>query len=84
MAHFLPPNAPLHCHAVGVNIAGEKIVNLLQHHYAKMMKPKGARARSVTQVFVCSIGRNLFEERMQIVSELWNLEIRVEEKKKKK
>jgi histidyl-tRNA synthetase len=76
---FLPPKASLSCAAVGVSIAFEKILSLVVAYELKIIK-KSVHVKlrtSETEVFVCSVGRGLLEERMQIANELWALDIRV-------
>ena len=60
--------------AVGVSIGIERIFNILEEKYKD-----SAEIRSVeTEVFVASIGKNMTKERLKVLNELWDNEIKAE------
>ena len=60
--------------AVGVSIGIERIFNILEEKYKD-----SADIRSVeTEVFVASIGKNMTKERLKVLNELWDNEIKAE------
>jgi len=65
-------NAQVPC--VGVSIGVERIFSLLE----AQMKKKGDKLRTNdTQVYVASPQKGFLQERMKIVTELWNADIKV-------
>eukprot|EP01117_Protostelium_nocturnum_P010558 TRINITY_DN3798_c0_g1_i4.p1 TRINITY_DN3798_c0_g1~~TRINITY_DN3798_c0_g1_i4.p1 ORF type:complete len:1615 (+),score=530.73 TRINITY_DN3798_c0_g1_i4:178-5022(+) len=74
LLEFCPPGAPPYVNAVGVNVAIEKLVSCV----IGAKKGKQKLSTTDTSVFIFSVGRNMLEERMQIASELWSLDIACE------
>jgi histidyl-tRNA synthetase len=81
--HVRIPSTISHNHlapmvAVGVNIAIEKILSLVFAFEQQQGRDKGTKLKtSEVEVFVCSVGRNMLEDRMQIANDLWAVELKV-------
>eukprot|EP01119_Soliformovum_irregulare_P020911 TRINITY_DN6843_c0_g2_i2.p1 TRINITY_DN6843_c0_g2~~TRINITY_DN6843_c0_g2_i2.p1 ORF type:complete len:1469 (-),score=373.99 TRINITY_DN6843_c0_g2_i2:69-4475(-) len=78
VTEFLPPSAPLHCSSVGVIFQVEKMGAIITQFEQKHNKLKGRIRSTEIDVFICSSGRNMLEDRMQIAAELWNVGIKTE------
>jgi len=75
---FDPKGRSVPC--VGVSIGIERLFSIMEANLAK----KNEKARTVdTQVFVISAQKNLAEERMKVVQELWSGDVRTEHSYKK-
>merc|ERR1739838_958805 len=75
---FDPKGRSVPC--VGVSIGIERLFSIMEANLAK----KNVKARTVdTQVFVISAQKNLAEERMKVVQELWSGDVRTEHSYKK-
>ncbi|KAG0168524.1 hypothetical protein DFQ29_010105, partial [Apophysomyces sp. BC1021] len=89
--HFAHPNASANrnLHAVGVNIAVQKLIRHLDMHQSEqvkyLVKAKNEKLRSFgmwapkkCDVYVASVGKVLLHERLEVVRELWSHGIRAE------
>lgn len=65
---------------VGVSIGIERLFSIME---AKMAKEKTKIRAVETQVFVASAQKNLLEERMKLIKELWDAGIKAEQSYKK-
>merc|ERR1712107_186003 len=75
---FDPKGRSVPC--VGVSIGIERLFSIMETNLAKQQKP----IRTVdTQVYVVSAQKQLMEERMKLVDELWAADIRTEHSYKK-
>ncbi|XP_014207541.1 histidine--tRNA ligase, cytoplasmic isoform X2 [Copidosoma floridanum] len=75
---FDPKNKPVPC--VGVSLGIERIFSVIEGTIAK----KGSKVRTTdVQVFVAAAQKNLHEERMRILIDLWENEIKAEQSYKK-
>jgi len=75
---FDPKGRSVPC--VGVSIGIERLFSIMEANLAK----KNEKARTVdTQVFVITAQKNLAEERMKVVQELWTGDVRTEHSYKK-
>jgi len=75
---FDPKGRSVPC--VGVSIGIERLFSIMEANMAK----KKEQARTIdTDVYVISAQKNLAEERMKVVTELWNGDVRAEHSYKK-
>jgi len=75
---FDPKGRSVPC--VGVSIGIERLFSIMENNLAK----KNEKAKTVdTQVFVISAQKNLAEERMKVVQELWSGDVKTEHSYKK-
>ncbi|PRP82937.1 eukaryotic translation initiation factor 2-alpha kinase 4 isoform 1 [Planoprotostelium fungivorum] len=79
LLEFSPAKQPSECTAVGVNVAIEKLITSVNTAISQASKSDKKYGRTTdTQVFVCSVGHSLLEERMKIASELWAVDVAAE------
>ena len=76
---FDPKGRSVPC--VGVSIGIERLFSIME---ANMAKQSNNKIRTVdTQVYIISAQKNLVEERMKLITELWDADIRTEQSYKK-
>jgi len=76
---FDPKGRSVPC--VGVSIGIERLFSIME---ANMAKESNNKIRTVdTQVYIISAQKNLVEERMKLITELWDADIRTEQSYKK-
>ena len=76
---FDPKGRSVPC--VGVSIGIERLFSIME---ANMAKENNSKIRTVdTQVYIISAQKNLVEERMKLITELWDADIRTEQSYKK-
>merc|ERR1712037_677041 len=76
---FDPKGRSVPC--VGVSIGIERLFSIMENNLAKQSNNK---IRTVdTQVYIISAQKNLVEERMKLITELWDADIRTEQSYKK-
>ena len=76
---FDPKGRSVPC--VGVSIGIERLFSIME---ANMAKQSNNKIRTVdTQVYIISAQKNLVEERMKLITELWDANIRTEQSYKK-